>query len=169
MINIIAALSSKHRALGKNGELIFSIPEDMTRFKKLTDGHPVIMGRKTWESLPEKFRPLPNRTNIVITRDMDYNAVGAYVVTSIDHAITLAKAKEGSDEIWIIGGGEIYALGLPYAERLYLTLVNDEKDADAFFPDYSEFSNVIEEEHHHLHLHPYTFVTLARPSSSSAS
>ena len=166
MINIIAALSSKNRALGKNGELIFSIPEDMTRFKKLTDGHPVIMGRKTWESLPEKFRPLPNRTNIVITRDMDYNAVGAYVVTSIEHALTLAKTREGADSIWIIGGGEIYTISLPFADRLYLTLVHDEKDADAFFPDYTKFTDVLEEDHHHFHLPSYTFVTLARPSSN---
>jgi dihydrofolate reductase len=166
MINIVAALSQKDRALGKNGELIFSIPEDMTRFKKLTEGHPVIMGRKTWESLPEKFRPLPNRTNIVITRDMDYNARGAYVVTSMEHALTLAKTREGADEIWIIGGGEIYSIGIPFADRLYLTLVNEEKDADSFFPPYDEFSKVLSEEHHRFHLPSYTFVTLERPSSN---
>lgn len=166
MINIVAALSHTNRALGKNGELIFSIPEDMTRFTKLTEGHPVIMGRKTWESLPPRFRPLPNRTNIVITRDMDYNAVGAYVVTSMEHAITLAKTREGAEEIWIIGGGEIYTIGLPFADRLYLTLVNDEKEADAFFPDYSDFSDVLEEEQHHFHIPSYTFLTLARPSST---
>ena len=166
MINIVAALSQKNRALGKNGELIFTIPEDMSRFKKLTDDHPVIMGRKTWESLPEKFRPLPNRTNIVITRDMDYNAIGAYVVTSMEHALTLAKTREGAEEIWIIGGGEIYAIGLPFADRLYLTLVNEEKDADSFFPEFSDFSDVLSEEHHHFHRPSYTFVTLARPSST---
>lgn len=166
MINIVAAISSKDRGLGKNGELIFSIPEDMTRFKKLTEGHPVIMGRKTWESLPEKFRPLSNRTNIVITRDMDYNARGAYVVTSIEHALTLAKTREGAEEIWVIGGGEIYNIALPFADRLYLTLVNEEKEADAFFPDYSAFTDVLEEEHHRLHIPSYTFLTLARPSSS---
>lgn len=168
MINIVAAISQRDRALGKNGELIFTIAEDMTRFKKLTEGHPVIMGRKTWESLPDKFRPLPNRTNIVITRDMDYNAVGAYVVTSIEHALTLAKTREGSEEIWVIGGGEIYTLALPYADRLYLTLVNDDKEADAFFPEYSAFTDILQEEHHRMHLPSYTFLTLARPSSNDA-
>lgn len=148
MINLIAALSEKTHAIGKDGELLFSIPEDLKRFKELTSGHPVIMGRRTWESLPERFRPLPGRTNIVVTRDTDYSAPGAEVVHSLEEAITLGQMQEGGAEVWVIGGGELYALTLPQADKLYLTLVRSDRDGDAHFPDYSAFLLMGESEEH---------------------
>jgi dihydrofolate reductase len=117
---------------------LWHIREDMRRFKALTTGHPVIMGRKTWESLPEKFRPLPGRTNIVVTRQADYKARGAVVADSFETARVAAARAEGANETFIIGGGELYAAALPHANRLYLTLVNDNAAADTFFPPYEE-------------------------------
>lgn len=129
---MIAAIG-KNRELGKGNDLLWRIPEDLKRFRSLTKGHPIIMGRKTYESIG---RPLPERTNIVVTRDKDWSAEGVLPVASIDEAIQLAKIKPGNDEIFIIGGGQIYELGLPFADRLYLTLIEDFKDADSFFPEY---------------------------------
>lgn len=146
-IAIIAAIGSRNRALGKGGKLLWHIPEDMRRFKELTMGHLVIMGRKTWESLPLKFRPLPGRTNIVVTRQADYKAEGAVVADSFEAARAAAARAPGADEIFVIGGGELYAAALPFANRLYLTLVDDDKEADTFFPPYEkEFTKIISEE-----------------------
>src|SRR5262245_57390493 len=132
-ISMIAAIGANTRALGKDGDLLFKIPEDLKRFRTLTKGHPVIMGRKTWESLPEAVRPLPGRANFVITRQLNYEAPGALVVDSIEEAIASAKIVGGNDEMFIIGGGELYTLGLPLADRLYLTLVDDDAEGDVFF------------------------------------
>ncbi len=151
MINIIAAIG-KNRELGKDNKLLWHIPEDFKRFKTLTSGHIVIMGRKTYESLPEKFRPLPNRVNIVVTRNKNViegliNQTTAIFCNSIETAFD--KAKEFDDEIFIIGGASIYEQGIKYADKLYLTLVNQEyPEADAFFPDYCEFKRKIFEENH---------------------
>lgn len=144
-ISLIAAIG-RNRELGKGGELLWHIPEDMRRFKKLTTGHPVIMGRKTWESLPEKFRPLPERTNIVVTRQIGYEATGATVVDGLSDAFLAAENASGADETFIIGGGELYAAALPYATRLYLTLVDDTADADTFFPPYENDFKIISDE-----------------------
>ena len=139
-LGLIAAVSAADRGIGKGGQLLWQIPDDMKRFKELTTGHPVVMGRKTWESLPSKFRPLPGRTNIVITRSSGYEAPGALVVDSIYSARAAAARAPGASEIFVIGGGEIYAAALPFAKRLYLTLVDADADADTFFPPYeSEF------------------------------
>lgn len=131
MISIIAALG-KNRALGLGNELLWPIPDDLKRFKELTTGHAIIMGSKTYESIG---KPLPNRTNIIITRNEEYDAPGAIITHSLEEAIE----KAGDGEVFIIGGAQIYTLALPFADKLYLTLINDEKEADAFFPDYSEF------------------------------
>ena len=112
IISLIAAIG-KGRELGKNGKLLWHLPDDMRRFKELTTGHPVIMGRKTWESLPERFRPLPGRTNIVVTRQADYKAAGAIVADSLGAARAVAARAEGANEIFVIGGGELYAVALP--------------------------------------------------------
>jgi dihydrofolate reductase len=144
-ISIIAAVG-KNRELGKGGKLLWHIPEDMRRFKALTMGHPVIMGRKTWESLPEKFRPLPGRTNIVVTRQVGYAAEGAIVADSFEAARAAAARAQGADEIFVIGGGELYATALPFADRLYLTLVDDMADADTFFPSYERDFTIIKDE-----------------------
>ncbi len=160
---MIAALSRETRAIGKNGTLLWSVPEDMARFKKLTSGHPVVMGRKTWESIPAKFRPLPGRINIVVTRDTAYVAEGAVVVHSLAEAIEAAIGAAGAEEIFIIGGGELYKEGLPFASRLYLTLVDDNEDGDAYFPEYAnDFTKVLLDEQHDHNGLLYSFVTLER-------
>ena len=144
-ISIIAAIG-KNRELGKDNKLLWHIPDDLPRFKKLTFGHPIIMGRKTFESIG---RPLPNRTNIVVTRDYSYEVEGVIVVHSIEKAIEIAKGIENlpaGGEIFVIGGGQIYEQALPFADRLYLTIVDAQAEADTDFPDYSEFKKTISEE-----------------------
>lgn len=157
-ISAIAAIS-KNRGIGKDGKLLFHIPTDFQRMKILTMGHPLVMGRKTYESIG---RVLPGRTNIIITRDSEYKVAGAIVVSSLDEGIEKAKDSPGSDEIFIFGGQQVWGEALPRINRLYLTLVDKEKDADTFFPDYSEFSKVIEKEERTDWEYPYTFLTLER-------
>lgn len=163
-VSMIAAIG-KNRELGRGNKLIWHIPRDLKRFREVTLGHPIIMGRKTFESIG---RLLPNRTNIIITRDPNYRVEGAIVVSSIEEAIDEAKAASAKSsgepkEIFIIGGAQIYALGMPYADRLYLTIIDDEaRDADAFFPDYSIFKKVISEEEHEEAGFRYKFITLER-------
>lgn len=127
MITMIAA-AAENNALGKDNELVWHLPDDFKRFKKLTTGHHIIMGRKTWESFPS---PLPNRTHVVITRNTSYKAKGAIVVH--DMADALAFTKEDPNT-FIIGGGEIYKIGLDYATHIELTRVHGTFEADAFFP-----------------------------------
>lgn len=145
-ISIIVAMANGSRAIGNKGSIPWIIPEDMKRFKRLTLNHPVIMGKKTWESLPEKFRPLPDRTNIVMCNDGDLAAKGAFVVSSFEQAIDIARGATGNDEIFIIGGGQIYAFTLPYANRLYLTIVDRQVVADVFFPKYEKDFALVSEE-----------------------
>lgn len=145
--------------VGKNGKLLFHIPADFQRMKSLTMGHPIIMGRKTYESIG---RVLPGRTNIIITRTPEYNVDGAFVVSSLEEAIVKAKASAGSEEVFIFGGQKVWEEALPIMDRLYLTLVDKEEDADTFFPDYSAFSKVIEQEEHTDWEYPYTFLTVER-------
>ena len=134
-ISIIASIGKYDNALGKNSDLVWRISADLKRFKALTMGHPIIMGRKTFESIG---KALPGRTNIVVTRNGNYHAEGIVVALSLDEAIR--KAKEVDDqEIFIIGGGEIFNQAFPLADKLYLTLVDDRaQEADVFFPEYKE-------------------------------
>ncbi len=141
---IIAAVVAigKNRELGKGGKLLWHIPDDLKRFKRLTAGHPIIMGRKTFESIIGYLgMPLPDRTNIVVTRQPSYiDLVGRYgnqviVVPSIEEGIEKARTLD-SKEIHIGGGAEIYRQAFPYMDRLCLTLIDDEKEADTFFPPY---------------------------------
>lgn len=158
-ISIIAAIS-ENRGLGKNNQLLFKIPEDFKRMKALTTGHPIIMGRKTYESIG---RILPNRTNIIITRDLFYTVDGGVMASSLEDAIEKAKQSDGADEVFIFGGGEIFRQALPLTDRLYLTIVKGEYDADTFFPDYSMFTNVIQKEEYSTEDGlGYTFVDLER-------
>jgi dihydrofolate reductase len=129
MISIIVAVS-KDLGIGKNNDLLWHLPDDMKRFKRLTTGNTIIMGRRTWESLPR--RPLPNRKNVVITDIPDESFDGAIAAYSINDAI--AKCK-GDKEIFIIGGGSIYRQFMPVADRLYITHVYKKADADIFFPE----------------------------------
>ena len=137
MISIIVAMQS-NRGIGFQNRLPWKIPEDMRRFKDLTTGHPVIMGRNTWDSFPARFRPLPNRTNIVLTRNAEWRADGAVPASSIEEALDIAKQSPGGDSVWIIGGVAVYEAALPLASELWLTLVDADERVDAFFPDYEE-------------------------------
>ena len=158
VVRAIAAIG-RNRELGKGNELLWHIPDDLKRFKQLSMGHPIILGRKTFESIVATLgKPLPGRTNIVVTRDPEV-ALRALKATpptggvalsrgdalpqkdvviagSIDEALEKAKQAPGSEEIIIGGGAQIYEQALPYTDRLYLTLVDDSKEADSFFPEY---------------------------------
>ncbi len=156
--SIIAAIS-ENGAIGKDNELLWRIPEDMRHFKELTTGHAVIMGRKTYESIG---KPLPNRINIIITRDTNYKVENAIVVHSLEEALNTAKEKE-DDEIFIMGGGEIYSQAIGLADKLYLTLVHRNFEGDVFFPDYSEFKKeVFREERETENGLKYTWLGLER-------
>jgi dihydrofolate reductase len=147
---ITVALSRRSRAIGKDGKLLWHIPEDMKRFKELTMGHPVIMGRKTFESILSYLgKPLPGRTNIVVTRNPEYSYPGIIVAPTLEDAIENAKILDAR-EVHIGGGSDIYAQALPFVDRLYLTLVDSEPEADSFFPEYEhEFTKVISSEKRH--------------------
>lgn len=158
-VNLIAALS-ENNALGKDNKLIFKIPEDLKRFKEITSGHPIIMGRKTYESIGY---PLPNRTNIIVTRDKSYKAEGCEVVHSLNEAIEVAKRNPPvGGEIFVIGGGQIYKEAIGIADKLYLTIVEGKYDADTFFPDYSDFKKVIHSESHESAGYKYKFLDLEK-------
>ncbi len=158
---IVVAVSAFDRAVGKDGKLLWHIPEDLKRFKRLTMGHPVIMGRKTFDSIVSYIGgPLPGRTNIVVTRS-NLCIDGVLVCHSLEEAFTAAHAID-TEEVHIGGGSDIYAQVLPYVDRLYLTVIHETKEADTFFPDYSEFTKEIEREEHRDHNPPYTWLTLER-------
>ncbi len=141
-ISVIAALARK-RVIGIENRLPWRLPEDLAHFKALTLNHPILMGRKTFESLG---RPLPSRTNIVITRNTDYCKDGCLVADSIPAALALC---EGTDEVFFIGGAELYAQAIPLADRLYLTEVDIDVQGDAWFPDYDRnaFREISRESH----------------------
>ena len=130
IISLIAAVG-RNNELGKDNTLLWKLPADMEHFKKITSLHPVIMGRKTFESIG---RPLPNRRNIVITRDVKYKKEGVEVAHSLSEALDLFK--EENEEIFIIGGAEIYAQTMPIADKLYITHIEaEDRSADSFFPE----------------------------------
>lgn len=133
-ISLIVAMS-ENRVIGVNNHLPWNIPEDLKRFKQITLNHPIIMGRKTFESIG---RILPKRTNIVITRDRSYRVEGGAVVHSFEEALEWARKSPGAEEIFVIGGSEIFKLALPLASRIYLTEVQWPFEGDAFFPDFPE-------------------------------
>ncbi len=157
-ISMIAAIASENRALGRDNELIYKIPEDLKRFKELTSGHVVIMGRKTFESIG---KALPNRINIVITHDPNFSAENVVVAHSLDEALRLAELKE-EKEVFVIGGGMLYKEAIEKADKLYLTIVEGSPDADTYFPDYSEFKKKVFEESHEEDGLKYKFLDLER-------
>lgn len=142
-ISIIVAIA-ENNAIGKDNKLLWYLPDDLKRFKRLTTGHPVIMGKKTFESLP--IKPLPNRTNIVLTDIPDEKIEGCTMAYSIDDA--LSKCPDG-EECFVMGGGMIYRQFLEIADRLYITFIHKNFEADTFFPevDYSNWTLVEEEKH----------------------
>lgn len=156
---MIAAVA-ENNALGKDNELVWHLPNDFKRFKSLTTNHHIIMGRKTFESFP---KPLPNRVHVVITRQKDYNPEGCIVVDSIEKAIAVCPENEDS---YIIGGGEIYNLALPFTDIIEITKVHHTFEADAFFPkiNKNEWQLVESEENYkdEKHLYDYTYETYIR-------
>lgn len=131
MVSIIVA-KSKNNVIGNKGNLPWYIPEDLKRFKKLTSGKTVIMGRKTYESLPKESKPLSNRVNIVISKDKNFLAKDCIVVDSIEKAI---KKSDNDKEIFIIGGGEIYKIALKYSDKIYVTEIDGNFLGDTHFPN----------------------------------
>lgn len=162
-ISIIVAMDDK-RGIGKNNRLPWNIPEDLKRFKKVTGGHTIIMGRKTFESILSYIgKPLPNRINMVITRNPDFKAEGVSINTSLEEALSEAKENEQS-EIFIIGGAQIFqqAIDMGVVDKIYLTKVQGDYGADTFFPDYPDFKKIISEEERESKGIKYKFIDLER-------
>jgi dihydrofolate reductase len=157
MISIIVVIG-KNNAIGRNNQLLWNIPEDMAHFKKITSGHTVIMGERTYQSIG---RPLPNRKNIVVTLNKDLQAPGCEVRFDLDEV--LQEYKNSEEEVFVIGGGIIYKLSLPSADKLYLTVVEDSPvDADTFFPDHVEFKNIVSEENVDNGKYKFKFLELTK-------
>ncbi|MEO1051097.1 MAG: dihydrofolate reductase [Bacteroidota bacterium] len=165
LISLIAAVA-ENGVIGKDNDLVWDLPDDMKYFMRTTKGHHILLGRKNYLSLPEKFRPLPNRSNLIVTRQKDYAAEGAFVFNTIEEAIDFAKA-EGEEELFVIGGGEIYKQTLDMADKLYITEVKCSFEGDTFFPDFdksqweetSRTSHGIDEKHNC----EFDFVIFERP------
>ncbi|UCG89424.1 MAG: dihydrofolate reductase [Gemmatimonadota bacterium] len=152
MISLIAAVA-ENRIIGAGSALPWHLPADMRHFKELTTGHTVIMGRKTFETLN---KPLPRRRNVIITRDRDYHPGGVSVAHTLSEALSLAA---GEREVFVAGGGEIYRLALPHANRLYLTVVHADFEGDTLFPeiDWTEWTLLEEERHEADENHAFSF------------
>lgn len=161
MITMIAA-AAENNALGKDNDLVWHLPDDFKRFKRLTSGHYIIMGRKTFESFP---RLLPDRTHVIITRKEDYQPEGTIVVNSLEEALRVSKLDE---QPFIIGGGEIYKMGMDVADRIELTRVHAEFEADTYFPEIDKNKwELVKEQFHEKdekHDHSFTYLTYERKS-----
>lgn len=159
MITLIAA-AAENNALGKDNQLVWHLPDDFKRFKQITSGHYIIMGRKTFESFP---KPLPNRTHVIITRQKNYKVDGCIVVNSIEDAIKVCPIDE---EVFIIGGADIYNQSIDFADKIELTRVHANFEADAFFPDINlnNWKLIFEEKHvqDEKHNFDFTFQTFVK-------
>lgn len=157
IVSAIAALS-KNRVIGKNNDLPWRLPDDMRFFMETTKGHHVVMGRKNYDSLQEKFKPLPQRTNIVITRQKDFQAPGCVVLHAVEPALTIAR-KNHETECFIIGGAEIYTLAMPFTSRMYLTEIDAHINGDTFFPevDRQQWKEISRKHHPADERHAYAF------------
>ncbi|MDO9437737.1 dihydrofolate reductase [Hydrogenophaga sp.] len=146
--------------IGKDNALPWHLPEDMAHFKRTTLGHPVIMGRKTWDSLPPKFRPLPGRINIVVTRDANWQGAGASRANSLQEAMSLCPAGSAA---WVIGGAQLYAAALPLAHAAVVTEIDQSFEGDAFAPTFgTDWVETAREAHVAANGLPFAFVTLER-------
>ena len=158
IISAVVAIA-ENNAIGKNNQLLWHLPNDLKHFRKITSGHTVIMGRKTYDSVG---KPLPNRRNIIITRQ-NIEIPGCEVVASVNEALALCADEP---EVFIVGGAEIYKLAMPKTNSIYLTIVHQNFDADAFFPeiDMTEWTETERERHEvdEKHAIPYSFITLDR-------
>ncbi len=159
-ISIIAAMGS-NRVIGRGNGLPWNLPADTRFFKETTRGHPVIMGRKTFDTMG---KPLPGRRNIVVTRQSDLEIPGAEIVSGLEEALKLVDVV--NDEVFIIGGAEVYRLGLGLADRMYLTLVHDSFEGDTFFPEFDESQWVVVSREDHeadeRNPHAFSFLTYER-------
>lgn len=161
-LNLIWA-QARGGVIGKNNAMPWHLPEDLAHFKRLTQGWPVIMGRKTWESLPPRFRPLPGRTNLVITRQPDWQAPGALPAASLADALAQCSPSE---EVWVIGGAQIYAQAEPLAGRIEVTEIDQDFDGDAFAPPLGEeWRETAREAHVSSQGLPFSFVTFEKASA----
>ena len=154
------AAAAENNALGQDNELVWHLPNDFKRFKTLTSGHHIIMGRKTFESFP---KPLPNRTHVIITRQKNYKAEGCIIVDSIEKALLVCPKNE---DTFIIGGGEIYTLSLPFADKIEITRVHHSFEADAYFPVLSEEDWILVHSDYNKkdekHIYYYTYLNYVR-------
>ncbi|MDQ3121033.1 MAG: dihydrofolate reductase [Actinomycetota bacterium] len=159
-VSLVAAVA-RDGVIGLAGGLPWRIPEDAQRFRALTMGHPVVMGRRTWDSLPDRFRPLPGRRNVVVTRNRAWRASGAEQVVSLKSALALL---DGEAQVFVIGGGELYAESLPLADELLLTEIETELEGDTFFPAWErkDFVESSREEHVSEGGIPFAFVKYVR-------
>lgn len=157
IISLIAALA-ENRVIGKNNDLPWRLPDDMKFFMETTKGHHVIMGRKNYDSLKDKYKPLPNRTNIVVTRQKDFKAPGCIVVNAVEKSLEIAQ-QNNEPEAFVIGGAEIYKLTLPKADRLYMTEIHASVEGDTYFPEFSKTEWKETERKHHPadERHKYSF------------
>ena len=152
---------ARNGVIGKDNQMPWHLPEDLAHFKRVTLGQPVIMGRKTWESLPPKFRPLPGRINIVVTRQANWQAEGAQRATSIEDAMRLC---EGVSDAWIIGGAEIYRQAEPLASSAVVTEIDQDFEGDAYAPTLGQGWTESQREHHVAASGlPFSFVTYQHP------
>ncbi len=158
--SLVAAVA-RGGVIGRGGAIPWRLPGDMQRFRELTTGHAVVMGRKTWDSLPERFRPLPGRRNVVVTRNPDWHADGAERAGSLDEALSML---EDEARVFVIGGAEIFAAALPLADELVLTEIDVDVVGDTFFPplDRAAFAETSREEHVSEAGTPFAFVTYER-------
>lgn len=157
MLNLIVA-ASENNVIGKDGDLPWSLPDDLQYFKKVTNGHPIIMGRKCYESIG---RPLPGRQNIIISRQSEYAIEGCDIAGSLEEALGTAEGKE----VFVIGGGQIYEQALPHVDRIYLTRVHTEIDGDVVFSQLGDEWKEISAERHEAderHEYAFTFVVLEK-------
>lgn len=144
-LTIVAAVA-RNGVIGRDNDMPWRLPEDLKHFRRVTLGAPVIMGRRTWDSLPARFRPLPGRRNVVVTRNRDWQADGADVAHTLDEALALVA---DAPKAFVMGGGELYALALPEADELVLTEIDADFEADTFFPDWPRqaFNEIAREAH----------------------
>ena len=152
---------SRNNVIGVNGDLPWHLPEDLAHFKRTTLGQPVIMGRITWQSIPEKFRPLPGRTNVVVSRQSDFSATGAQLVGSLQAALDLFPPNEA---VWLIGGAQLYAQAMPLAQQLVITEIDADYEGDAFAPvlNAAEWTEIHRSSHTSAQGLCYSIVTLQR-------
>lgn len=156
-ISIICAIA-ENRAIGKDNQLLWHIPEDFKHFKEKTIGHAIVMGQKTFESIG---KPLPNRTTIVLSNDLSCNIEGVIMARTFEEVFAKAREIE-KEEIFICGGGSIYAQTIDLADKLYLTVVKGDFEADTFFPEYSEFKKIVSERKSSDENFEYTFLELEK-------